>query len=785
MHSFKPFIILLFISFCSYAQTEIKGLVKDSTDIIAFANVYLTDQNNKIVTGTTSDESGAFSLSVKEGNYKLTISFIGYLDWTKDIDLTANQNLGVIVLSQDSSQLDEVVVTAKKPLIERKVDRLVFNVENSIASQGMSGLDALRNTPLVRVQNDNVSIVGKGKITVMVNDKILHLSGNELTNYLQSLQSDNIEKIEVITTPPSKYDAEGNSGIINIKLKRNLNLGWSGTVSASYQRNSYNGIRTGATINYQSNTISSSLKLRQYDISYKVQGRRNLIGPENSVLTSELRKDRAKSIGLNYSLDFKLNNKQNIGFIYDFNSQNYNIDADGKSIYKTRSTIDSTLTTSQIQKWETPTHTLNIYYDIALDTLGKKLNFTGNFLSNLPNKVNDFATDNNETSQKTTIRNNSDMDYGIYSGQADLMLPYKWSNIELGAKYTLFKNKSNLGYFNLVGGNYIIFPTNSNIFNYNEHNYATYISFQKDFDKKWSTKVGLRYEYTALSGKTPGNESSNVKNDYGKLFPTAYLSYKPDEKNTFSINYSKRINRPSFQSLNPFRWYTNPYIYFTGTPTLQPSFNDNIELSYSRGGKFSLSLYNQYSKNNSSNIARLENGIYSNKVENSYNQNIVGLSLDYYDTLFKIWEMSFSSNGTYTVTTPTIPDVERLRIYSLYYSINNTFTLNNNKTWFLLLNFWHNLPFTYANIKLKDQLNFSTGIRTSFLDKKLKVSVVASDVFRTLKNQGFSYNNGYRSEFYNYNDHRIITLSVSYSFGSNKVKGTNKNIKFEEKHRAN
>lgn len=780
------FLFLLFFADNAVAQQYIlKGkVVNQSKQPVEFVNITLLKDGQQIVGQSLTSELGTFLFKAEKGNYTLILEQFGKEYFNQQIELFKDTILGDFAIDS-SVVLEGVTITSRKKIIEQKVDRMVFNVENSIASQGMSGLDALRNTPLVRIQNDNVSIVGKGGVAIMVNDRMLNLSGSELTNYLQSLRSEDIARIEVITTPPSKYEAQGNSGIINIILKKNPNLGWSGTLTSSYQRNSYNGFRTGVNINYQSSKISSSIKIRQYDYTYKLAGTRNLLGTNNSILTTEARKDQAKAVGINYSLDYKINDKQNIGFIYDFNSARYNIDAEGKSLYQRRTVVDSILYTKQKQVWKTPTHTLNAYYDVKFDSLGKKLSFTVNYLSNIPDKVNDFNTVNNITSAQDVVRNNSKMNYSIYSGQADLILPFKWANVEVGTKYTLFNNNSNVGYYNLVGSDYVLKPDNSNVFNYKEHNYATYVSLEKNFNEKWSAKAGLRYEYTTLEGKTQGNSSSSVTDFYGKLFPTAYVSFKPNNDHAFSINYSKRINRPDFQSLNPFRWYTNTYMYYSGTPTLKPSFNDNVEFSYSFKGKLTAGLYNQYSSNNISNIARLENGIYSNIVENSYNQNSIGLRLGYYETFFRIWESSISANGYYTVTSPTIQEVEQLKVYSLSYSFYNTITLNKDKTWFLLLNFWHDLPFTYANIKMKDQIDFSPGIRASLLQKKLNISAVFSDVFRTLKNDGYSYNNGFRSEFYNYNDHRKLTLSISYAFGNNKVKGANKDIKFDEESRAN
>ena len=775
-------------SFCSSVlgqQFSIKGKVINQHDkSLEFADILLFENDSLLIDQAYTDSLGLFSMKIDAGTYLLKIKQFGVEFYSQEIEINQDKDLGLIKI-QDATTLEGTTITAKKKLIEQKVDRLVYNIENSIASQGMSALDALRNTPMVSVLNDNISIVGKGNLTVMVNDRMLNLSGSELTNYLQSLRSDDIAKIEIITTPPSKYEAQGNSGIINIILKKNPNLGWSESVNSSYQRNSYNGFRTGGTLNYQSNKISSSLKINQGDINYKLHNSRNLIGKETAIYTNEERHDNPKIFNVNYNLDVKINKNQNTGFIYSYSKMNYDMDTKGISRYQTHSIIDSTLYTNQKQHWTTPTHTLNAYYDIKLDSIGKMLNFTANFLNNSPKKINDFNTQNELNNNETLIQNNSKMKYSIFSMQADFTLPYKWSNIETGAKYTLLDNKSDVGYYEFDGVDFILNPTNSNIFQYKENNYAAYVSFQKDFNEKWSTKAGLRYEYTSLVGFTPNDENSRLKKNYGKLFPTAYISYKPTTNHSFSINYSKRINRPNFQSLNPFRWYTNPYMYYTGNPKLQPSFNDNIELNYSYKGKLTFGLYNQYSQNNLSNIAHFSDGIYSNVVENSYDQNRTGFNIGYYNTFFKIWETSVNANASYTTTKPTISELEKLKVYSMSYSFYNTITLNKDKTWFLMLNFWHTLPFTYANIKLQDQLEFSPGIKASFFDKKIQANFVINDVFKTIKNKGYSYNGDYRSEFNQYNDYRGFKLSLTYNFGNNKVKENNKKVNFEEQNRAN
>ena len=249
-------------------QITISGIVQDNNrqpveyaEIILYRNVDSTKMQRAL-----SDSIGRFVITALKGEYKLKIYQMGRVYFSQDISISQQTNLGIITIENTSKQLSEVVITSKKRLIERKIDRLVFNVENSVASQGMDATETLGNTPMVKVdRNTGVSIVGKSSVSVMINERMVNLSGNELVNYLQSLRSDNIAKIEVITTPPAKYEAQGNSGIINIVLKKNPNLGWSGNLSSTYVQKSLNGFLNNYVLNYQSSKLSVSLKLRQYN----------------------------------------------------------------------------------------------------------------------------------------------------------------------------------------------------------------------------------------------------------------------------------------------------------------------------------------------------------------------------------------------------------------------------------------------------------------------------------------------------------------------------------------
>ncbi len=785
---FKQVIIVVFCvgTFSSTVLAQdfkVYGKILGNNDRpIEYALVEVSQNQTGISGKTQTDSTGIFSFKIPQGGYLLKVNVLGKKLDERNIEVKSDLQVGIIRV-ENENLLDEVTAVGKKKLVERKIDRTVYNVENSIASQGMSGLDAVKSTPLVSVFDNKISIVGKSSLSVMINDRLLNLSGAELTSYLESLRSDDIAKIEVITSPPSKYDAEGNSGILNIVLKKNKSLGWNASLTSTYQRNHENGIRNGANINFSAKKVTSSLKLRQSDVGYKPLGTRDLLKDGMRVSTDETRVDRSLSLGLNYSLDVKLNDRSNVGLIYDFSRSNYKMDAGNETGYYTEQKLDSLLHTKSKQDWKTPLHLFSLYYDLKLDTLGTKVTITGNLLNNHAQKNNDFVTTTNDLSD--VINNTSMMNYEVYSGQGDFYRPFKWGNIEAGAKYTELKNRSDVGYYIKTNGEWNEEAKNSNIFKYNESNYAGYISALVNINKYWTAKAGLRYEFAKYNGTSSDADVLPISNKYGKFFPTMYVQYKPDDENNFTVSFSRRINRPSFESLNPFRWYTNPYIYNSGNPSLKPSYSNNYEIGYSFRNKFNVSLFRSETEDGRVNIARYNDGIYSNIVENAFNQTNTGITLSYYDTLFKIWETSVSVNGYRIKVKPTVAEIQATAQSSLFYDVKNTIALNKEKSYSVLVNFWQSFPYNYVATKMKGQFETALGVKANLLEKQLQVSLVANDVFRTIKNRGYTSYNGYSDEFNQYNDHRRVVLSVTYAFGNAKLKQNNRRIKFEEKDRAN
>lgn len=765
---------------------QIKGRVVDADKKgIAFATATLYKRKqDKALMSTQTDTAGYFVLAaIEKGDYVVSLSTVGMDTLSISLSLAALVEIQLPELNLGSkvTQLSEVSITSQKPMLERKIDRMVFNISNSIAAQGMDLSQALALTPMLRVTDNNISIVGKSGVAVMINDRILNIGGLDLINYLRSLRSDDVEKIEVITTPPAKYEAQGNSGLINIVLKKNPAMGWSGNASTSFQQTTYAGYANNLNLNYQSNKISSSFKLRQYDRTMHPTEEINVLGT-NAILSTDSRKDMVYGYGGNLSTNYRINKKADVGFIYDLSKLHYDMDISNQTVYQTNRITDSVLNTFSEQRNPTFTQTLNLYYDQKLDTTGKKLSAGFNYFSTLPKNSVDFETISEQTVMTDVVRNYSDLNYKIWSTQLDLTLPYSWLDVESGLRFTNFDNNSDIGYYNLTGSNYQLDPSKSNLFDYNEQNIAGYFSLQKDLSKKWSAKVGLRYEYSIVDGLSPTTgETSNSR--YGKLFPSIYLSFKPKIDHTISFSYSKRINRPTFRSLNPFRWYTNPYTYYTGNPFLQPSFNDNFELAYLYKGIFSLTLYEQKLSNGSGRIVEVDKNIKVVNYKNYLTQYSSGAEATLALRLFSWWENREFVSFNFVHGTSALKEVSLRDGSSFYYSTNNTFMLS--KLVNIFLNFWHTLPSTQGNVYGQSTYDLSAGIKLIMLNNKLQLNASADDLLKSTVSKGNVYYQGFTQTYNNYYDSRKLSLSLTYSFGGSKVTGNKKQVNFRETQRAN
>lgn len=559
-------------------------------------------------------------------------------------------------------------------------------------------------------------------------------------------------------------------------------MGWSGSLSTSYVRRSEDGFSNNLNLNYQNQKISSSLKFRQYD-NEKRSSEVSSINAPSSLLSDDRRLDMNNGFGINFSTEMQLSDKSKVGIVYDFADIKKNMDIRNLSEYKTLSIRDSLLSTYAEHRQNAQTHMMNFYYDYKIDSLGKKLSFNANYFSNNPENQINFTTDNQTFNNSKSFKSYNYTKYNVWSAQGDLVVPFKFATIETGAKFSMFDNRSNLQYY-IIEELPVIMPNGTNLFNYNEENYAMYLSAEKILSDRWTAKGGLRYEYSIINGESPITGVYD-KNKYGQFFPTAYLAYKHNTNNMFTLSYSRRINRPFFRALNPNRWYTNPYTFSKGNPLLRPSYNNNFDLGYSFKSKLNLSLYYQNVIDSFSQLVTFNDDIKTIDYANMYNENNVGVDASYYDTFFKVWELNFSANAYYTKSKNIIPQIVGQKSFNFYYSINNTVSLNSSKNVQLFMNYSQMLPGTFGNYKSDGYSMLDIGGKFSFMDKKIQINIFFEDVFKKAISQGQSIYADFIMKNRNYYDMRSFNISLHYSFGNNKVKDANKNVKFDEKDRAN
>jgi outer membrane receptor protein involved in Fe transport len=783
----KIVILLSLVSSSLIWAQSVEGTITDKENKPAAETEILITKGEAKFSAIT-DENGMYKVPLKEdGNYLLEIIKDGVKTNSEKISVkgTYKKNIQLKEAPTEEKKIEGVTVTVKKKLFERKVDRLVFNVENSVASQGLDAIEALAKTPMVRTSDEAISIAGKSNVAVMINDRLLNLSGQELINYLKTIRSDDILKIEVITTPPAKYEAEGKSGLINIILKKNTSLGWNGSLQTS--GNYYGGkpttsTRSGATFNYQGEKLSVTSNLSIGDNYWENTSYNYLTGTTDdnywNTNTKSLSNYRYK--GGNVKAEYKINDKNTVGINYNYSFSNPIEQGESKTkVFNENGLLD--ISSDYRNKNHRNAHNASAFYDVKLDTLGSKLSLTANVMMNNANARNFYNT---ITTNTVSTMANPISKYRIYSGQADLEKNFAKIKTEAGVKYTQIKNDSEFNFFNINNGQNVLNTDRTNTFFYNEENYAAYASASFKISEKWEAKAGLRYEYTKLEGISM-NDDSSAKIKYGKLFPTAYISYKASDDHNFSLNYSRRISRPYFGNLNPFKFYTSEYEYSTGNPYLLPSFSDNFEFAYVLKSNLSFTAYYNRNKDDWDRIQVVEGDLKYSIVKNFYNEDQTGINISYNYNTLKWLESNVFVNGFYAKSKSYSPDaVSAPAGYGADFNLDNNFFLNKEKTVTLMLGLWGSIPNRSGNTYFNGNVSVYTGMKLSLMEKKLLINLNVNDILNTDRSKGTEYYPNYNVEYYTKGITRNINLSVTYKFGNNNVKGATKEVKFEESSRA-
>lgn len=775
------FIFLFLTALQASAQYSLTGRIsQDDQSINSYTEVIITDKNSIALVTSFAEDDGKFALRIDTpGEYSLLVKFMNNILHNRIIQIDSDMDLGEIKI-ENSIALQEIVVTSKKKLIEKKIDRLVFNVENTIATTGGDALDALRITPGVRVQNDNVSIIGKSTATLMVDDKLIQLNQEELNNFLKTISADNIKSIEVITTPPAKYDAIGNSGIINIKTKTAQKDSWNGNFGANYlQRSRADGSLFGNfNLNSGKWTLSTSISYR-VGKRYSEQDDYTYFDDALWYTSSPFLSDYSRFSG-KIGVDYQINQRWKTGIQFLSNISDTKITDNPYTpvINYENGSILQYLKSNGKQDKSPELYSLNYYNEVKLDSKGRKVSLNLDYF-HYNNDDNRFyngtmVVNNPYSSQYFRGINSNIQNIRNYSAKIDFEVPLNFVNLDFGGKITTSKAKNDMDIFNsgLVDEPIVSTPQEQTSFEYKENIQALYLSANKKLNEHWEIQMGLRMEATQTNTYSLTLNEKN-KDDYVKWFPSVFVNYRLNESSLLALNYSKRIQRPSFSQLNPNQWYINPFQKIEGNPFLEPAYTDNIEFSY--------------------NIKSLESKLYYSNERNLYgqipiadpatnqinftNKNYVntqrfGIIESFTFEKFNWWTSINSIDVNYVRSKSFIPVLEKeQKGWSSRLSTNNDFILSKNENWLLNVNYWYSFKGVDGKFyNIGNMSNLSITLQHLLINKDLRISLRANDIFRTEKFKVNSTVNGIYQKGLYYHDNQSVMLGVSYRFGNKKVK---------------
>ncbi|MDO9376831.1 MAG: TonB-dependent receptor [Ferruginibacter sp.] len=707
-----------------------------------------------------------------------------------------------IILQPISKELSSVTVNARKPFIQKLSDRIVVNVENSIVSAGSSAMDVLERSPGVNVdQNDAISLRGKQGVIIMIDGKPTPMNGADLANYLRGLPSAAIERLEIITNPSAKYDAAGNSGIIDIRMKKDQRMGINGTLTAGYGQGVYPKANAGTTFNYRNKKINV---FGNYNYAYRIGLNHLLLDRnffENGIysggdLKDNYSKSPTSSNASRIGLDFFPSKKTIIGVVLNGNFNAYKRRNNNSSIVidpakQATSTFNSLATNDDLAK----NVLANINFKHSFDSTGKELTADadyGVYRSNslTVNATNYYRLDGSDLQPNYILNGDQEGKLTFKTAKVDYVNPLphgaKW---ETGFKTSFVSSDNDAKFWDVSTGVPVNDINKTNRFLYQENNNAAYINASKEY-KKFNLQLGLRAEHTQIETE---QKIGNVKFDssYLQVFPSAFFNYKLKEDKTLGISVSRRIDRPGYSQLNPFLFLIDVTTYATGRPGLLPQITWAYELSYTLKNLNFTASYSHTVNNQNIAIARFRDVFPTiSSDENVTVQIPINLaSSDYYGLDFsapvkinKWWNMINNGNLYYEKFNGKLGGTSLNKgrpVADL--RTNNTFTLK--KGWTAELNANVNTGGQYGFMVLDPQWGISAGVQKTILKTKGTIRFNITDIFWTNLPQAVITYDNYIEKWHAYRETRVANLSFTYRFGNNKVQAARRRTTASEEER--
>ncbi len=792
----------LLLILCGIALTiaataqSITGIVKDEAGANSKAVTVslLRVKDSVAVKFAATSEQGTYKFEqVPAGEYLIKTSHVGYTPslvgpvTVKATDVT----VPAISLTKMSADLAAVTVVSKRPIVEVRADKMIVNVEGTVNAIGNDALELLRKSPGVMVdKDDNVSLSGKNGVQIFIDGKPTPLGGADLANYLKSLQSDNIDALEIISNPGAKYEAAGNAGIINIKLKKNKSFGTNGSVSAGYNIGTYAKYNTGLTLNnrnaktnvFGNYNYSKGLNLNSF----------NLFRQQGDTIFDQINrmKNYYGSHNFKAGIDFFVTPKKTLGFIVNGNISDNETNTSGPMsiIYKPTNITNRVLVSESINESERTNLNFNGNYR-QVGEKGRELNIDADY----------GFYDNKGDQYQPNIYFDPTLTTKLYSNIYRMISPSKIQIAALKVDYEQEAFKGKLGYggklgyvktdndfsrYDVVGSQETLDKDRSNRFVYKENINAGYVNYNRAFPKKgYAIQLGVRVENTVSNGTSTGlkwnptqgkyeNYDSSLKRNYTDFFPSAAITFNKNPMSQINITYSRRIDRPVYQDLNPFEFKINDYTFMKGNTALRPQYTNSFGITHTYKYKLNTTLNYSHVKDI---FAQIPDTTEKSKSfltkRNLATQNIVSLNVSY-PFSYKKYSVFANLNTNYSIYKADYGGGDRvidIKVASAVIYMQHSYQFKK-KTRFELSGFYSSPSVWQGVFKSKSMYGIDAGVQQTIMKGKGTFKASLSDIFRTMRWSGTSEFSGQTSTASGRWESRQFKLNFSYRFGSNKVK---------------
>jgi outer membrane receptor protein involved in Fe transport len=770
------------------APPAVKGNVKDGSGkpLQSVTVSLLNAADSSLVKTDITDNKGEFEInSSKEGNFLLSYSSVGFeQQYSAVFEKKAGQQVTAksVSLQNSSGKLKEVTIVARKPMFEVKADKTVFNVEASINAQGSNALELLQKSPGVQVDNnDNISMKGKTGVKVYIDGKMMQLDTKDLAAYLRSINSNDIEAIEMISNPSAKYDASGNAGIVNIRLKKNKRFGTNGSVNVGFVQGVTPKGNGSVNLNYRDKKINvfgnvgGNIGMNRNEINiYRIQN--DTLYDQSTVMKSD-----DKSVNIKAGVDFFINNKNTIGVMATSNFSKTNWGSDSRAFvsYNPTGVHQYDLVALNTVPGKRTNANFNLNYRYA-DTSGREINFDADYgiFNGRGNSTQPNSYEYTDPSKNSIVtnRNNTPTDIHIYTAKVDAEQKFGKGKLGYGAKVSFVNTKNTFDFFQDTALDKPRFdPDRSSRFTYKENVNAAYINYQQQLNQKWSLQIGVRGEQTNSDGKlirANGDIDSNdrVKRNYFNLFPSTAITWNINQKHSLNLTYSRRIDRPTYQDLNPFENKLDELTYERGNPFLKPQYTHNIELTHTLNGMINTTIgYSNVSDYATQATDTIKNATYVQQ-KNLAKQQILSFNIGsplpikpWWNGYVNLWVNDQIFDGKIGQNEVH----QSVLSYGAY--MQHSFTFGKNYT--AEISGWFSGPSVWGGTwQTKPQGNMDIGVQKQILQKRASIKASFTDVFFT---SPWSAVNDFGGVYLKANgnwESRTFRLNFTWRFGSNQIK---------------